>query len=195
MARVALWKRALIVIIRSLLLVLGFIFSGIYKLLFSGRDLHLAQEAREQLEREIMAELPFLFSEWNAEVVSEPIDPKKVPPFDYAVVTLSLQNLLLRFTTGRESFVVQVAREPHRFHELSMLLCAMDVTPEILRGSIDSISGARTALKQFWPEMVKRFSETDTSTIQSGLDEMYARDRIVRKQLEVEINRRLHPES
>jgi hypothetical protein len=194
MASIPPWQRAVIAIVRPPVILLRFVFGSIYDLLFSRMDLRAAQERKKDLELEIRYGLPFLFTEWNAAVVSEPLDPKNVPPFDYAVVTLSVGLLFLHFTSGREEFVVQVAREPTLFHELTTLLCAMDVSPTVRRNSVNSIDQARSILKEYLPEISRAFSGTEYVVIKVNLDDIYARDRVITKQLETEINRRLYAE-
>ena len=110
-------------VIRPPLLALRFIFGKLYSLLFGRLDIRAASKNQERLAHDVRASLSFLFSEHGARIVlNEGV--RFPPPMDYAVVTLSIGNMFLRFVRGDGSLGVQVSPErmPQDWHELSQVL-------------------------------------------------------------------------
>jgi hypothetical protein len=174
--------------------VLHWVAGGIYKLLFSRADEKLAKKREEELAADIQRCLPFLFGEMGGRIVrNEGVEFP--PPFDYAVITIDASELRLRFTRGRDHLAVQIAPKvsPNSWHELSTILSVLEV-PGIQRGSISGLAEAGRLLHLYMREMTDAFSEGRYSHLRAQLQEIYERDRIVTKQLETEINRRLYPQ-
>lgn len=115
------------------------------------------------------------------------------PPFDYGIVTLDVSKVLLRFTSGREHLAVQVAPKsfPNNFHEVSTVLTTLGV-PGVERGSVSCLSDASRVLRQHMGEIQRAFTPEEYPGLKARLHEVYARDRVVVKQLETELNRRLY---
>jgi hypothetical protein len=179
------------VALRPPLRAIGFVMGQLYKLLFSGRDKRLAKDQEQKLATDIRMYLPFLFSEMAGRVVPNR-DVEFPPPFDYAIVTVDVSCALLRFTRGRDHLAVQVASKafPDRWHELSIVLTVLEV-PGIQRGSITELSQAGRLIRSNMNEIAKALSEIEYPRLRKQLDEVYAHDQAVRKQLETELNRAL----
>src|SRR5579872_7013849 len=122
--------------LRPPLLVLRWAAGVIYKLLFSRADEKLAKKHEEKLAADIESCLPFLFREMGGRIVpNEGVEFP--PPFDYAVVTVDISQIRLRFTSGRDELTVQVAPKfaPNNWHELSTILSTLEISGT-QRGSI-----------------------------------------------------------
>jgi hypothetical protein len=181
-----------IAIARPLALTAGFVGKPLYRLLFSRLDEHLAREGEAKLAADIPIYLPFLFEDLKGRVVeNQGIDP--VPPFDYAIVIIETPNLLLRFTRGRDRLALQIAPKsvPNQFHELSTVLAVLEV-PGVRRGSISSLSEAGRMLRSHFAVVEHSMSDAEYPHLQLQLKELYAHDRIMVKQHEAELNRRLY---
>src|SRR5260370_37311436 len=71
--------------------------------------------------------MPFLFQEQHARIV--PNQEVPFPPgFDYAFVTVELENMHIRFCRGRGELNVKVGRRacPQDLHELGLVLSLLD---------------------------------------------------------------------
>jgi hypothetical protein len=179
-------------ILRPPFLLAGLVAKPLYRFLFSRSDERLAREAEQQLAADVHTYLPFLFSELNGRIV-----PNQVvdfpPPFDYAIVTMDVSQVLLRFTRGRDHLAVQVAPKsyPNNFHEVSTVLTALEV-PGIQRGLVSCLLDAGRVLRQHMGEIQRAFTPEEYRRLGAQLQEVYARDRVAVKQLETELNRRLY---
>jgi hypothetical protein len=175
------------------LLVLRWAAGGIYTLLFSRADEKLAKKHEEKLAADIESCLPFLFGEMGGRIVPNE-DVEFPPPFDYAVITIDTSQLRLRFTSGRDHLAVQIAPKfsQNSWHELSTILSVLEV-PGTRRGSISELARAGRLLHLHMSEITDAFAEDRYPHLRTQLHEIYERDRIVTKQLETEINRRLYP--
>ena len=180
--------------LRPPLLVIGFVAGRLYKLIFSRNDEKLAREHAEELSTDVHNCLPFLFREMNGRIL--PNELTEFPsPFDYAVVTIEVSDVLLRFTRGRDHLAVQVAPKffPNNWHELSTILSALEI-PGTQRGSISGLQQAGKLLLVHMREISHAFSEDQYPHLLAQLRDIYARDRVVTQQHETEINRRLYPD-
>ena len=179
-------------ILRPLFLLTGLVAKPLYRLLFSRSDERLAREAEQQLAADLHTYLPFLFKEMEGRIVpNEGVEFP--PPFDYAIVTIGVSRALLRFTRGRDHLAVQVAPKsyPNHFHEVSTVLTTLAVAG-IQRGSVSCLSDAGRVLRQHIGEIQRAFAPQEYPRLSAELQEVYARDRVVVKQLETELNRRLY---
>jgi len=176
------------------ILVLHWVAGGIYKLLFSRADEKLAKKGEEELAADIQRCLPFLFCEMGGRVIpNEGVEFP--PPFDYAVITIDASELRLRFTRGREHLAVQVAPKvsPNSWHELSTILTVLEVSG-VRRGSISGLAQVGKLLQLHIKEITDAVTEDQYPHLRAQLQQEYDRDRIVTKQLETEVNRRLYPQ-
>jgi hypothetical protein len=178
--------------VRPPLVIISFASRPIYRLLFSRADRRQAMKNQERLAGDIQDCVPFVFHELGGQIVPSP-DAHFPPPFDYATVTVEASAFRLRFTRGREELIVQVAPRfsANSWHELSTVLSALD-PPGVKRGSIVSLFQVGDLLRQYVCEISKALSENEYSQLKVQLAEIYKHDRIITKQLENEINRRLY---
>jgi len=180
--------------LRPPLVAVAWVGGRLYRLLFSRYDEKLAKEHEEKLAADIQNVLPFLFDEMGGRIVpNEGVEFP--PPFDYAVVTVDISPVRLRFTRGRDHLTVQVGPKvsPSNWHELSTALSVLGVHG-VQRGSISGLEQAGRLLRLYRSELTDAFSEDQYPRLRAQLEEIYERDRIVTKQLETEINRRLYPQ-
>lgn len=179
-------------LLRPPAIIIGFVGRPLYRLLFSRSDERHAKLNEEKLGSDIQAQIPFLFSEMNGRIVpNEGVEFP--PPFDYAIVTVEMPHFLLKFTRGRDHLAVQAAPKsaPTRFHELTTILTTLEV-PGVQRGQISGLSDAARILRQHADVITHALSDDEYPRLRIQLDEVYARDRVIRKQLETELNRKLY---
>jgi tRNA threonylcarbamoyladenosine biosynthesis protein TsaE len=102
----------------------GAVLIGAYELLF-GWWLNglLARRYEKQLARDVHDAMPFLFDEFGGRIVPS-LGVPFPPAFDYAFVTVAIENLLIRFCRGRGEFDLQIAAAdaPRELRELGLLL-------------------------------------------------------------------------
>jgi hypothetical protein len=80
----------------------------LYWLLFGWLDILIANRREREFARDIREGLFSIFQKYGAEIV--PNDARRVPPpLDYAVVTVAIGHLLLRFVRRRGEFGIDVA--------------------------------------------------------------------------------------
>jgi hypothetical protein len=175
--------------LRPLVRGIGFALSPIYNVLFSSYDRKLARRDEAQLANDIQRFVPFIFLEKSARII--PTEGVPFPlPFDYAIVTVEFSNLQMRITRGRDDLAAQIAPDfaPKKLHELSTILWVLEVSG-IQRGSIINLLQVDKLLSNHIDEIEKAFSAQEYPKTRARLDEVYQRDEIIRKQLQVEINR------
>ena len=180
------------VALRPPLLAIGFVAGHLHRLFFSRSDERLAREHEEKLAVDIHTYLPFLFTDMGGRIIpNEGVEFP--PPFDYAIVTIDVSHILLRFTRGRDHLAVQVAPKsfPNLFSELSTILSVLEVAG-IQRGSITGLAQAAQLLRQNNKDIAHAFTEDQYPYLKAKLEDIYARDRIITKQLETELNRNLY---
>lgn len=185
-------KRWMVTALRIPLLVVGFILRPIYGLLFSRYDKKLARRNYEVLAKDIQDDLPFVFGELAGYIL--PDKSQRFPRyFDYAVVTVETSVFELKFTRGRGELTVQVAPKfsPDGWHELSTILFVIDI-PGVKRGSIATLRQAGDLIRQNMNAISSAMSENKYPEIKAQLVDLSMRDRIVAKQLETEINRKIY---
>lgn len=185
--------KVVVAIVRPPLFLFGFVLGGIYKLLFSRSDRRGALANQQQLERDIRNEVPFLVSREGTRITPDDFGDSP-PSFDYAMVDVASPPLTFRFTRGREQLSACVRRQgtEKSGYELSLVLSLLDLTPEIQRGSVNYLSDINRLLSQHWEALVWAFSDARYPELVKQLDDTYAHDRVITKQWETEINRRLY---
>jgi len=119
-------QRVFFWIFRPLVLVVGFVLSQTYHLLFGwwldDRD---ARKNQENFAEEIRENLAFLFKD-GAQLI--PYERKYPPAFDNAMVTVAVGNLRFRFARGRGDLQVHITPQhaPRDWHEMATVLMAID---------------------------------------------------------------------
>jgi hypothetical protein len=184
----------LVAIVRPPLLLGRFVLSPLTKLLFGGVNRHLAKKHEGQLAQGIHDALPFLFTEYKGSIV--PNEGVPFPPsFDYAFVTVSLENLFLRFTRGRGELGVQVAAAFARsdWHELPLVLSAISGQGDIQRQEFRDLWDVSRALEPQIKALIQFFSPGQFGDLKQRLeDEVYKPEKISIRECQAEINRRLY---
>jgi hypothetical protein len=129
----------------------------------------LARKHRQLLTEAIQQELRFLFAENGAQII--PDDGVPFPPkFDYAFVTLAVDNIRLRFVRGRDDLSVSVAAQhrPHDFCELSLLLMISE-SSVVSRRSYSTLSDAARLLKGEMGHLEEELSNERADRLQERL--------------------------
>jgi hypothetical protein len=122
------WIRGFcLLVLRPPAIVISFVAKNLYKLLFGWwLDPRTSRKSEQEFADEIRTKLPFLFVEYGGEII--PNESLRVhTTFDYAIVTVAVRNLLLRFVRGRDEFRVDVApkHDPRDWQEVSLVLTAI----------------------------------------------------------------------
>jgi len=161
-----------------------------YNVLFGPSDLRSSHSSEEQLRQKIRENLSFLFDEYGARIESDQTLPHP-RPFDYAVVITSIQGLAFRFIRGRGEFTVQVSptRIPLVWEDLTLVLNIID--PAFQQRDFSSFADAAVALKGHIASLREAFSAGE-SELQRRLSDAHIHERVVIRQRENEINRRLY---
>jgi hypothetical protein len=104
-------------------IVFGGLFIGGYKLFFSWwLDPKTHRKNHEQFEQEIRNRVSCLFTNYGGQIVPNNQDYPQA--FDYAVITVAVDTMLLRFVRGRGDFRVDVCPKQMAgaWHEISLLV-------------------------------------------------------------------------
>ena len=109
-------------LIRPPLTVLGYLLEPVCAL-FGFSDKQIALRNQGKLEQDIRNSLSFLFDAENGRVVPNQGVPFP-PAFDYAFVTVAVDDVIIRFCRGRGDLDIQVAPQnaPNDLHDLSVVL-------------------------------------------------------------------------
>jgi hypothetical protein len=187
------WVRTVIALTTPPARVLGFVLRTMHSVLFRWwLDKRLVKKSNEKFAHEIREELPFLFSEYGAEVIPNDREPRA--SFDFAYVTVSVAGLILRFCRGlgTTSIDVSSARNSDKSHDLSSVLNLID--GEVRRQSYSCLLEVEPLLRSHMKELIAAFSERNYDNVNRRLSDVYAHDRAATRQWEAEINRRLYPD-
>jgi hypothetical protein len=186
------FNKVVVSIGRPPLVALRFVISKIYSLLFGAADRRSATIHANQLAGDVRNNLPFLFTEYGAELI--PTDSHRFPPpFDYALVTVGLSDLLFRFVRGRGSLSVQVAprRSPSDLHDLSTVLNVIGTHDEIRRRpDFYDLQAVGKMLRPEMDHLRQVFSGDKYEELKNDLQDIQRSDIARTRQLEEEINRK-----
>jgi hypothetical protein len=173
------------------LLVLGFVIVNGYNLLFGWwLDKSLARRRQTRLDQDIHDSLRFLFDQHRGCRV--PNEGVPFPPgFDYAFVTVAVDNLLLRFCRGRGELDVRVASKnaPDDWHELCLLLNLIEKNEDLQRWGIVDLWQAARLLEPKMDGLKRAFAADPDRDLKQRLADVYASDRIAMREAEWEINK------
>jgi hypothetical protein len=129
--RVSPVKSFILTLLSPLLAIFGIIFFGLYKILWGWwADERRSRILQRDFAKEIRVSLGFLFDQFGGQVVP---NLRKYPPVaDYAVVTVAVQTVLLRFMRGRGEFRVDIAPtdSPNAWQEVGEALAEAEGYPE-----------------------------------------------------------------
>jgi hypothetical protein len=179
-------------VIRPPLLILGFVLKPV-GLLFGLLDRPIARRNERQLRLDIAEAMPFLFAEFGGRIVPNEGVPSP-PSFDYAFVTVAIDNLVIRFCRGRGELDLRVGSKT-RFrdlHELGLVLGFLDTQGHHERWGIMNLRDAAQLLKQHMDLLMRALGGNSVDEdLAQRLGEVAASDRIAIRQAEWEINKRL----
>jgi hypothetical protein len=180
-------------IVRPPLLLLGFILKPV-GLLLGILDRPLARRDERKLRRDIAEAMPFLFKERQGRIVSNEGVPFP-PSFDYAFVTVQVENLFTRFCRGRGELDLHIGctQQPRDLHELGLVLSLLDEHGGYQRWGIANLGQAGRTLESKMDLLTRAFGKGMDKDLARRLREVALDDRIAIREAEWEINRRLRP--
>jgi hypothetical protein len=187
-------KRCILMVVRPPLLLIRALASVVYPVVFGRSDKRIAETRELQLAVTVKEVFSFLFIESDAKIVGRDPVLQFPPPFDYASICVARRNLMFRFVRGREEEHVSLRRSDtdERWHELSSVLDLVEAPENVKRGSVQDFYTASRLLQSNLKAIEEAFSEVHYPEFREKIDEIYTRDRIVLKQHETELNRRLY---
>jgi hypothetical protein len=187
-------KRCILMLVRPPLLLIRALASVVYPAVFGRSDKRIAETRELQLAVTVKEVFAFLFIESDAKIVGRDPVLQFPPPFDYASICVVRRNLMFRFVRGREEEHVSLRRSDigERWHELSLVLDLVDAPENVKRGSLQDFYTASRLLQSNLKVIEEAFSEVHYPEFRKKIDEIYARDRVILKQHETELNRRLY---
>ncbi len=173
----------------------GFVVGNLFSLLYGPFYRRRNAEKKKQLEQEVQERLQFLFEEHNAHAIPN-TEADNLEGLNASVVTIGVEGLLLRFIRWREEFQVHVASEcsPKDWHELSLVLSLIAPAEKIQRGAIHDFSELSHLLRSNMDRLKEVFSQERYAQFKKQISEVNVFDRVVTRQWETEINRRLYPD-
>ncbi len=187
-------NRLLGTLLRPPLVVLRWLLGTGFSVPFGMLDRRIAGKHQERLLRDVKDTLPFLFAEWNGRPI--PNDGVPFPPaFDYAFVSISLDDVLLRFSRGRGELGVGLAPTfaPSSWHDLSLVIGALGADGEIERKAFPDLGEVSRVLEPNIKAVIELFSLARFESLKTRLDdEVYSQDRVAIRAWEIEINRKLY---
>lgn len=186
--------RIITAILRPAVTLIGIVAAPVYDRLFAKSDQTLAIRHENELIQDIRNKMPYLLHDLQGCILPS-VDGHNPAPFDYAIVNVQTRDFRLRFTRGRQTLTVQAAphHAPSNWHELSTILAALELQ-DVQRGSISDLAKANEVLRNHFADITHALGTTEFAHTLEKLNQIYVRDRVVAKQLETEINRRLYPD-
>lgn len=186
-------NRWIVSLVRPPLMVLGFIAKAVYLLFFGLADKRLAQKHQEMLAASVKAELPFLFNECGGVIIPNQGVPF-YPGFDFAIITVEVGEILFRFIRGRGDLDVRVAAKSDAtvWHDVTLVISAIEDPEDMKRKSFLSLSDFAPQLRRNMSRLVEAFSSAQYAETRQHLAKFDTYERVVTKQTETEINRRLY---
>jgi hypothetical protein len=183
----------IISLIRPPLIVIGFVTKSLYSLFFGWADKRLGRRLEQQLGKDIKQNLSFIFDQYGGVIVPN-TGVRFPPPFDYAVVTIEATDLLFRFYRGRGDLNVYVApkQAPNDWNDVSLVISALKAPDDMQRRTFVLLSDMTYFLKAHMSEIQAAFSPENYANTLQNLAAFKRYERVVAKQLETEINRRLY---
>jgi hypothetical protein len=183
-----------VAIVRPPLLLLRFILRPLSTLAFGGVNRRIAKKNEARLIQDVEDALAFLFTEYGGRIV--PNEGVPFPPsFDYAFVTVALNDLFLRFTRGRGELGAHVAPTFARsdWHELPLVLSAITGRGDIQRQEFRDLWDVSRALQFQMKALIAFFSPGQFNALKQRLEEeVYSAEGIAIREWQAETNRRLY---
>jgi len=148
-----------------------------------------------RLDQEIREKLSFLFSDHNARIMPMR-EIRSLEDIDWPTITLSIDGLLLRLLRWRGELQVYVTSEerPNDWVELSLLLSLIEAPMTIGRRSNYSMSDVAGWLRSNLASINVALSGDRYAELKERVTEVDSHDRVIARQWQTEINRRLYPD-
>ena len=134
----------------------------------------------------------FLFAKHDARIIPNE-GVRFPPPFDYAVATIAVENLVLRFIRGLGEVGVFVApaSAPSDWHDLSLVLSVIQAFHNLQRQMFRDVWHAAGVLQNHFSQLIEAFSAERFPQLRDRLErEFYAYERFTNRQWEIETNRK-----
>jgi hypothetical protein len=179
-------------LIRPPLTVLGYLLEPVCAL-FGFSDKQIALRNQGKLEQDIRNSLSFLFDAENGRVVPNQGVPFP-PAFDYAFVTVAVDDVIIRFCRGCGDLDIQVAPQnaPNDLHDLSVVLALMETEgSDPQRWNFATLQQASRLLRPKMDRLKHAFEGGAAQDLKQRLADVRASDQIAIRQAEWEINKRL----
>jgi hypothetical protein len=178
-------------ILRRPLVLVKFAVTTLYGIFFAWwLDKLIVRRSNKQFSADIRTYLAFLFERYRARVL--PNDREPPPSFDWALVTVSINNVILQFFRDRGTVTVRVtpSASPYASYELLTLLNAMDM--EVARRPFDHLIDIEPLLRRHIEDIQNAFSQENYPHISEQLASIARHDEAIRLQWERDLNRRLY---
>lgn len=174
-----------------LLLPVRLLTRSIYTILFARMDSRRSAIRQKRLELEIRETFHFLFEDYGAVVVRN-VDIPFPEPFDYATVTVTAGNLLMRIVRGREELAVDLARATNAkaWYDLKTVLAALRDSQRPKPVWPYDLREAATMIRANILELYDRFGEFD-DRVRCRLEEFEQHDQAAIRDWEFRISSRL----
>ena len=188
-------RERIITLLRPPFLLVSFIVSGVFKALFWLPSIWSQRKDDEALWSEVQSNLYFLSSQGQRiETIGE--RRTKVLPFDYATVVLVFKNLCFYFTKGRRELNVSIAPRYARNDpfELRIVIAALDAKGIEEIPVAEYLSDIGDLLRPRVEAINDAFSETRYLEFRKKLSAVKDHVRVLTRQAEWELNRRLYPQ-
>jgi hypothetical protein len=182
------------VVLEPPVMFLRYLLTPLYAVSFGLINKHFAKKAERRLADDLQLAVKFLFVTYHARIVPNH-GLRFPPPNDYAVVTIAVENLLIRFFRGLGELGVNVAPDsnPSDWHDLSLVLGVIDGSGPLHRGKFRDVWQAATALQNSFPKLIEVFSVERFPELKHRLElEFYVYERLSNRQWEIETNARLY---
>jgi hypothetical protein len=174
------------------LTVLGYLLEPAWAL-FGLSNKQVALRNQRELEQDVRSSLSFLFDEQNGCVIPNRGVPFP-PGFDYAFVTVAVDDVLFRFCRGRGDLDIRVAAKnaPNDLYDLSIVLALMETeNSDPQRWNFATLPQASRLLRPKMDRLKHAFDGAAARDLKQRLADVRASDQIAIRQAEWEINKRL----
>jgi hypothetical protein len=161
-------------------------------------DKHLARTYERRLRDNVRLALRFLFTEWRGRIVSNTGVPFP-PGFNYAFVTVAVENALFRFIHGRGELDVVVAASsyaPAEWHDLTLILAAIHGVSPLERRRYHDLWQVAAELEPHMKTLIENLTVERFPEIRERLRiEVYAPESFLMRQWETDTNANLYGSS
>jgi hypothetical protein len=177
------------------LVMVGSALGKVDELLFGRYHIRSSKKREHQFAQEIRRDLPFLFNEESGATV--PDNTVKHPrPFDFASVTVDLDDLRFRFFRGRGDLRAWVAPQhaPNDWEELPLVLRVLDAPEWVESKPFLFWDDLARVLKPRMAHLREALSVARYPELMVSLSDVHKQEQSVIRQWETETNRRLDPD-